>query len=275
MAGPVPSKDVVERSLGGAFTALTLLQSQGAQGAVFRAIAQDGSDVALKIYNVDHVEERSAREVAAMQKLKRSTIVRLHSAGRITIEKNSYRYIATPFITGQALSDRISAGPLEVTAAARVVMDLADAVDELWIHRIVHRDVKPPNVIVKPDGHAVLIDLGVARHLDQKTLTVAGYTFGTPGYFAPEHIGGRKLSCKADVFSAGIVFQEMLIGRHPTGERQDLLAAGGPRTSSIAHGVPSLIARLIDEMVAKRPYDRPTPSRIRAVLGGFLDQNAR
>jgi len=269
-SSPLPPGDKIEAAFSGAFSKLALLHQQGAQGAVFRATARDGSEVALKIYDANQVEERTRREVAAMRKLTRPTIVRLHSAGGVVIGSANYRYIATPFIVGDSLNDRIARGALSVDSAAQITIDITDAIDELWSHRIVHRDVKPANVIVKPDGRAVLIDLGVARHLDQKTLTVAGYTFGTPGYFAPEHLAGRPLSCRADVFSAGIVFQEMIIGQHPTRQRQELLSKGGLRTATVAPGVPMFVSRLIDEMVAKRAFDRPTPARVRDVLRDYL-----
>lgn len=265
----------VEAALAGMYGDLTVLKDQGGQGTVYRSRAADGTDVALKIYAMSQVEERSEREVVALRRLKSERIVRLHDAGRIEIGNDLFRFIATSFVEGTPLSDLISCGPLEITTAARIASDVAEAIDELWLLRIVHRDVKPENIIVTPEARAVLIDLGIARHLAHKTITTAGHTYGTWGYFAPEHLAGRPLSCKADVFATGIVFQEMLIGRHPTSRRQELLANGGPMTSTVAPALDAAVSKLIDRMVAKRAYDRPTPTRVRAVIEDYLNANVR
>lgn len=261
-----PSRANVETAFAGAYTHLGTLKDQGGQGMVFRATASDGSDVALKVYNPDQVEERNEREVAALRKLKGATITTLHDAGTVVIGLETYRFLATAFVEGSSLKDLIASGPISAQNCARIARDVALAIDELWSMNIVHRDVKPPNILVKPNGGAVLIDLGVARHLDQKTITSVGYTFGTPGYFAPEHIGGARVTCKADIFALGIVMQEMLLGRHPTNRNQKLLLDGGPKTSNILPKVPRPLAALIDAMVAREPIDRPMPRNVAKTL---------
>lgn len=257
------------RAFTGRYEDFSLLSTQGGQGIACKATSVDGALVALKVYKPQQVEERNDREVTALRQLRGERIVRLHDAGRIEVDAVAYRFIATTFVDGRPLSDCL-ADPVSVRGAAQVIADVCDAIDELWLLKIVHRDIKPDNIIVTPAGRAVLIDLGIARHLSQKTLTTSGHTYGTHGYFAPEHIGGRPVTCKADVFSAGIVFQQMLIGSHPTNLDQRLLVNGGPRTATVAPNAPAEIVQLVDRMVAKRAFDRPAPATVRAVLESYL-----
>ena len=249
--------------------------AQGGQGAVYRATPYGSSDeVALKIYFSDQLDERTAREIAALKRLKGETIVRLHADGAIDIAGNTYNYIATTFIEGDVLSSVLAQRQLSFTEIAAIGRDVALAIDELWANdRIVHRDVKPSNVMLRPDGRAVLIDLGVARHLNLSPLTTAGKTWGTEGYMAPEHARGKTLSCKADVFALGVVLQECLLGRHPTGGRQILLMNGGTKTAPLHPKTPADLAQIIDAMLDRSPGVRPTPRRVAEALQAFIEAN--
>lgn len=249
--------------------------AQGGQGAVYRATPHGSSDeVALKIYFSDQLDERTAREIAALKRLKGETIVRLHADGAIDIAGNTYNYIATTFIEGDVLSSVLAQRQLSFTEIAAIGRDVALAIDELWANdRIVHRDVKPSNVMLRPDGRAVLIDLGVARHLNLSPLTTAGKTWGTEGYMAPEHARGKTLSCKADVFALGVLLQECLLRRHPTGGRQILLMNGGPKTAALHPKTPADLAQIIDAMLDRSPGVRPTPRRVAEALQAFIEAN--
>jgi serine/threonine protein kinase len=249
--------------------------AQGGQGAVYRATPHGSSDeVALKIYFSDQLDERTAREIAALKRLKGETIVRLHADGAIDIGGNTYNYIATTFIEGDVLSSVLVQRQLSFTEIVAIGRDVALAIDELWANdRIVHRDVKPSNVMLRPDGRAVLIDLGVARHLNLSPLTTAGKTWGTEGYMAPEHARGKTLSCKADVFALGVLLQECLLRRHPTGGRQILLMNGGPKTAALHPKTPADLAQIIDAMLDRSPGIRPTPRRVSDALQAFIEAN--
>lgn len=249
--------------------------AQGGQGAVYRATPHGSSDeVALKIYFSDQLDERTAREIAALKRLKGETIVRLHADGAIDIGGNTYNYIATTFIEGDVLSSVRTQRQLSFTEIAAIGHDVALAIDELWANdRIVHRDVKPSNVMLRPDGRAVLIDLGVARHLNLSPLTTAGKTWGTEGYMAPEHARGKTLSCKADVFALGVLLQECLMGCHPTGGRQILLMNGGPKTAALHPKTPADLAQILDAMLDRSPGVRPTPRRVAEALQAFIEAN--
>lgn len=249
----------------------------GGQGSVFRVLAgpahssSDGTPIALKVYFADQLEERTQREVDALRRIQSAVVVSLVDTGRVTLRNLPCIWIETAFVEGECLGPIISRGPIELETVAAIAHDIARALEVLWVHRIVHRDVKPDNIILRPDGHAVLIDLGVARHTALESLTSYGKTWGTEGYLSPEQGRAlRSLTCKSDVFCLGIVIQEALLGRHPTARRQVQLAAGGPVTSTLRQGLPVAFNALVDRMVSRDPIRRPTPAEIATSMRPFV-----
>lgn len=250
----------MQSAFGPRFTIIESIAA-GGQGAVFKALTSNGvSHVALKVYFEDQIEERTRREIIALQSITGDTIVKLADEGRCELRGQPCIFIATSYIAGETLAAFIGRDPLEPNAAARIGHDIALAVGLLWAERIVHRDIKPSNIMMTDAGRAVLIDLGLARHLDLSPLTSVGKTWGTEGYLSPEQAKGSLLSCKSDIFALGIVLQESLLGRHPTSRRQAALLEGGPRTSSLRAGLPAGLVTVIDAMVHKSPLRRPLPA---------------
>lgn len=248
----------------------------GGQASVFRAAASVGADVALKIYYptspVDDIWARSAREVAAMQAITCPAVVRLHDHGAVEIRGVRSPFICTDFIDGTTLSDAITGnGPMPVAAVARVGCDLLDAIDALWSRKLVHRDMSPRNIMIRPSGAAVLIDLGLARHLGLVSLTMTGLSWGTSGYLSPEQCDGWKnLTCKSDVFTLGIVLEESLLGAHPTGRQQPAIRGGGPDIRPLLPHVDHALTDLLHDMTAREPVRRPMPSIARNALANFI-----
>ena len=246
----------------------------GGQGSVFRVDRPDGSIGALKIYVPNpgaEIGERTEREVEALRQLDQPSIVRLDAHGEVTIRDETCQFVCTTFIEGQSLSNRLTpAGTtLPLDLVARIGYDIADAVDALWAipRRIVHRDIKPPNVMLANSGNAVLIDLGVARFTTLESLTLTGATWGTLGYMSPEQAATRKaLTCKSDLFTLGVMLQQCLAGRHPTNNNQRALMNGGVQTATLVNGLPAEVEQLIDAMVARDPIRRPMPERVKNVL---------
>jgi eukaryotic-like serine/threonine-protein kinase len=249
----------------------------GGQGAVFRATTPAGGTHALKIYFPDPdapVDERTDREVAALRRLRADTLVSLEGDGHLELRGSPCRYVATSFIDGRSLASALrDTGPLPVGAVARIGADIADAIGLLWSERIVHRDVTPNNVMLRPNGHAVLIDLGLARHTALASLSGPHEAWGTPGYVSPEqHAAVRALTCKADVFSLGIVLQQALLGTHPCARDQRRLLRGGPATRSVVNvSLSPEFCRIVDEMVRYAAPRRPAPSAIRRTLQAFAN----
>lgn len=253
--------------------------ADGGQGSVFRGVpvgiaSGANDDVAIKLYYPGSQPERTEREISAMGRLNCQTIVRLRDAGQVTIRGQPCRFMATQFVDGRPLSQVIANGPLPVRAVASIGRDIALAIEAMWGIRLVHRDIKPSNIMVTPQGTNILIDLGVARHIDMQPITTVGAAWGTPGYMSPEQMRAqRALSCKSDIFCLGILLQHALCGHHPTGGNQLALIHGGPRTSGLTAGTGSsanpLIAGLIDALVEFQPQRRPLPQQVATVLNQF------
>lgn len=274
---PPLTQHEVEKAFAGSFEQVVPVHV-GGQGAVFRALAVTegaAAPVALKIYHPDQVDERSAREVKALRTIRGETIVKLHDAGTRVIRGQTCPYVATSYVEGEILSKVIGRGPLGISQVARVGHDIALGIDLLWGARIVHRDIKPSNIMMANNGRAILIDLGLARHLSLTSLTTSGKTWGTEGYLSPEHAQAvKQLSCKSDVFALGIVMQECLLGHHPTGRKQTALLNGGVSTANLREGLPEDLVGLVDAMVSKRAFTRPSPSAVAQQLRTFLTATA-
>jgi serine/threonine-protein kinase len=264
---PPLSIDELESAFSDKFTIKSEIAS-GGQGSVFKAATKTQSNpVALKIYFEDQIKERTTREVNALRSISCPTLVKLHDTGSRKIRQNPCIYVATEFIDGQPLSELIQQAPLSHSLVARIGHDIASAIGHLWESRIVHRDIKPNNIMINTQGRAILIDLGLARHLKLESLTSMGKTWGTIGYLSPEQTEAqRALTCKSDVFSLGLVLQESLLGRHPTGRKQNLLMSGGIPTNRLITNAPPALAALIDAMLHKNPLKRPLPGIIQKTL---------
>lgn len=238
----------------------------GGQGTVFRGTLGT-SDLAVKIFYPGATTERADREFNFLQRTRCPQLASIYSFGTVTVRGTSCIFSATPFIEGDLLSQLVKNGPQNVSNCAKLGCDIAAAIDAMWAERVVHRDIKPPNIIVSKTSGAVLFDLGVARHLSMDSLTSVGITWGTQGYMAPEHARAmRLLSCKADVFSLGIVLQEALLGRHPVFGDQRLLLNGGPPTQRLSPTLPAAFCEIVDKMLVKEVHKRIGPSQVSALL---------
>lgn len=269
----------ISQSLGGRF-AIKHRLGPGAQGVVYaahRRSAPDGSpaddQVALKIYTDPQHEERIRREIDSMSRIRDPALATLIEHGTVVLSGTTLMYCAWEFIKGTPLNERIATGPLTPEVAAVIGRDVARAIAQIWKERIVHRDINPKNIMLRTgDREAVLIDLGVARHLGHTSLTAAGFSWGTLGYLSPEQAQAvRSLTCKSDVFALGITLQEALLGRHPTNGLQAALNSGGPRTAVCAPRVPAGLARVIDSMLRERPVERPLPEQLSTEFTHFLN----
>jgi serine/threonine-protein kinase len=265
----------------------------GGQGAVFSAarIARpDGTEVndivVLKLHLFPSQDIRIQREITAMQNVSHPNLARLIEHGWCDVAGRHMRYIASECINGQPLSVQLKNGPLLEFEVLAIGRDVSAAIAEIWSRRIVHGDIKPPNIMVRNTaGHmmpgsvysAVLIDLGGARYLSQEdsrvTLRPSRYfgkddtaaarkPFGTLGYFSPEQIRGTTaLSCASDVFSLGVVMLQCLLGRHPTGYDQSVLS-DGIQASGGRLGVSAGLLCALDKMLSAHPTFRPNPAEL-------------
>jgi serine/threonine protein kinase len=243
----------------------------GGQGVVYRGArtsAPDGratsDDCAVKYYFDPAQDERVDREIRALEGFRHPNLANIVEHGRITVSGELVRYIAWEYIDGEPVDVKLRAGPLPGKTVACIGRDVARAIDHIWSKRIVHRDVGPKNIMLrKGDLEAVLIDLGIARHLFESPLTAPGLTWGTYGYLSPEQCRAEpNLTCHSDVFSLGVSLQEALVGRHPTRGDQQILITTPPKTSNLAPSSPAGLAEAVDLMLNLRAPFRPLPAAL-------------
>lgn len=272
--------DEVSALIGSRFT-LGKELGRGAQGVVFRANRTsrlDGTavndEVAVKVHLDPQQDVRVQREIAVMERLRHPCLANLLEHDKQQMKGEQVRTIIWEHIDGLPLSKRIAQGPVSPKIVAAVGRDVASALGAIWGEKVVHRDIAPKNIMLKTgDEHAVLIDLGVARHLDQTTLTGAGWTFGTPGYMSPEqHRGEQQLTCLSDVFSLGVTLTEALLRRHPAGHQQALVSMGTVAPSAMLPTAPGGLTAILDKMMALRAARRPSPQ---ALVETFTDLYAQ
>lgn len=221
-------------------------------------------DLALKVYLDRAQDERVEREIQVAMSVRHFALANLLEHGTVDIDGSRFKYLVWELIPGEALDSKIGRdGPLPPRIACLVGRDVATAVEAIWSRRIVHRDVNPKNIMLRSSQEgAVLIDLGIAKYLDQTPLTAPGIAWGTAGYLSPEQMMGMDLTCQSDVFSLGVTLQQALCGRHPTNGDQRPLAAGGVRTADLAPAVPARLAHVLDLMVKQRAAHRPSPKAL-------------
>ena len=158
--------------------------------------------------------ERFYREARAAGAMSHPAIVTIHEVG----EDDGRYFIAMEYLEGQTLRERLVALdglPLPLGEATRIAAVLCDALGYAHEHGIIHRDIKPDNVHLLPDGRVKLADFGIARIAYEESLTVSGQLLGTPSYMSPEQVTGRSLDARSDLFSLGVVLYEMLAGKKP------------------------------------------------------------
>ncbi len=237
----------------------------GGQGVVYRAnrLLDENhhpcnDDVALKLHLDSRQDQRVEREISAVRNLRHPALATLLEDGRITIAGQQIRYIAWTFIDGEALDKILVRGALDEKRTIRIARDVTSAVAVLWSKHIVHRDIAPKNIMVKPDGSAVLIDLGGARHLDRTTITAPGATFGTPGYLSPEQYRAEHaLTCASDVFTLAVVLLQCLLGQHPTQYDQHRLALTPPSVEALLPHMRKEVREILGAMLQVRAPFRP------------------
>jgi len=187
---------------------------RGAMGVVYRGYDPTiGRTVAVKTVQLDagdtELVMRFRREVQAAGVLSHPNIVTIYDAG----EDQGLFYIAMELVEGETLQKMLAQGPLPVEQAVGLVEQIAAALDHAHGHYIVHRDVKPANVIVS-GGHVKVMDFGIAK-VTGATMTGTGQVLGTPAYMSPEVVKGQGADSRSDLFSLGVMLYEMLTGTKP------------------------------------------------------------
>ena len=190
-----------------------------AQKAAFHVKADDGSDYCLKIVSPNYDVDRLGREIEALQQINHPNVVKLHEYTFSSKPGNVLHYLIEEFIEGRDLEDDLQDGPWKQGRVCKTFAELADGLSALEEINVVHRDLKPQNIRIRMDGRPVIIDFGLARHLNLSDLTRTdqGAGLGTPMYFAPEQFEGTKrdIDRRTDLFALGILLYQAALGRHP------------------------------------------------------------
>jgi len=243
---------------------------RGAMGAVYRAVDPlIERDVAIKTLlphaadeaDMAEVRERFIREARSAGRLNHPNIVPIFDVG----EQNRVAYIAMELLEGRSLQQMLRDGakfPYHV--AAELAAQVADALDVAQQFKIVHRDVKPANIMVNGAGRAKLTDFGVAR-VDSSSMTQTGAALGSPKYMSPEQVLGQPIDPRSDIFSLGVVFYEMLTSKTPFERDTDTTVfsmmnriAGEPHPPArkLDPNIPAIFDHILNRALAKKPEQR-------------------
>ncbi|MGE0710994.1 MAG: bifunctional serine/threonine-protein kinase/formylglycine-generating enzyme family protein [Planctomycetota bacterium] len=219
--------------------------------------------------------QRLIREVQAMARLSHPNVVRVHTAG---VTELGHPYFVMDYVAGRSLDELLrERGRLEWPEAARLALDAARGLEAAHAAGIVHRDVKPANVLVDAEGRARVADFGVARVHDASQLTRTGVILGTPAYVSPEQVSDpTRVSGKADVYSLAATLYELVTGAQPLAadslpRQLFLLADAVPApASSLVPGLPARLDALLARGLEKDPAARPDAGAFAAELTALL-----
>ena len=245
--------------------AIEALAGSGGMADVYRARDRTTLDlVALKILRATSPEDlaRLAREAQALARLSHPGVVRYVAHG---MAESSDAFVAMEWIEGDTLSRRLRRGPLPIAQTITLGRALASALAHAHDNGIIHRDVKPGNVILRENDieAPVLVDFGVARTGLAVGLTQVGTVIGTPRYMAPEQArGGQAVDARADVFALGALMFKCFTGRAPF-DGEDAIAVlahllfdEAPDVCELVPSVPAVVGAVLSKMLAKEPGDR-------------------
>jgi len=246
----------------------------GGMAQVFRAHDELlDRDVAVKLFNASsdpRGPDRVRVEMRTLAGLSHPALVAVYDAGTDTPPSGSPRaFLVMALVEGPSLSQLLLNGPLPVEAVRSIGLRVGEALDFVHSRGIVHRDVKPANVLIDQDGLAYLADFGIARGVEQPTLTAAGQILGTAAFLSPEQVSGSPVTSASDIYALGLVMLEALTGRREyQGTSIEAALARLSRTAIIDAALPSVWRALLADMTAMDPQDRPRAAEVAAVLRG-------
>ena len=231
---------------------------EGGMAAVYRAY-QPGMDryVALKILPRHFADDpefvgRFEQEAMLIAKLQHVHILPVHDYG----QADGYTYIVMPYVETGTLADLMQGEPLPLAQIRSVIAQVGDALDYAHERGLVHRDVKPSNILIDDRGNCLLTDFGIAKMVEGTVkFTQTGAIIGTPAYMSPEQILGEELDGRSDIYSLGISLYEMVTGTVPF-DRGDIgyhhVHSPVPPPEELRKDVPSFLATIIKKCIEKK-----------------------
>jgi serine/threonine-protein kinase len=255
---------------------------EGGMGVVYRATAPDGKTVALKlvkgeIAKDDVFRRRFDREARTAARVGHPNVVPVIDTG----EHEGIPWMAQQFITGGSLERRIERdGPLPLALALDVCTQVADGLDAMHAEGLIHRDVKPGNILLDETDKAYITDFGLMKDREASVLTRPGQALGSMDYMSPEQIRGEEVTARSDVYSLGCVMCECLSGTPPFGDRQGMrilwahLQEEPPDPLTGRDDVPSDVSWAILRALEKEPPMRPPTATAYAHMVRIAAQGA-
>src|SRR5580765_5046255 len=264
----------------------------GGMGEVYRA--HDPSlnrRVAIKLLPPETAADPNSRqrlrhEAMAVAALDHPYICKIFEIG----EDAAALFLVMEYVPGDTLDRRLATGRLPLPEALRLAGEIAEALEEAHARRFLHRDLKPGNIMVTPQGHVKVMDFGLAkrvedlpspdaatRELAAKPLTAHGSIVGTPDYMSPEQVKGLALDRRSDLFSFGVILAEMVGGRHPfrRPSMAEPLSAVLREPPEFGEGIPQNVMPLVRRLLAKNPEDRyASAADVRADLARLASREA-
>jgi eukaryotic-like serine/threonine-protein kinase len=264
--------------LDGRYRVLTHLGSGGMASVLLCQDERLGRLVAVKRLHADSpadVEKRFLREARVGASLNHPNLVSVYD----TATDREGVLIVMEYVEGEALSWALKRGPLRPERVAHIVGDLGAALDYVHEQRVVHRDVKPGNVLLRKDGVTKLVDLGIATAADLSRITSSGMVLGTAAYMAPEQLEGGETRPATDVYALAAVAYEALTGRRPRPGRtpmevaHQIATAPPPDLRELWPDAPPAAAELLERGMARDPAERPSAGELATELTPALKQS--
>jgi eukaryotic-like serine/threonine-protein kinase len=239
----------------------------GGTAKVFRAWDQEcGGTVAVKVFPPGSASPTrdGRREREVLTGVRHAGLIEIRDSG---VDDEGFPFVVMDFIEGESLAARLRRGPVPPTVVAELGTTLAAALAHVHERGIVHRDIKPGNVLLDSDGRPWLADFGIARIVDATRVTATGVVVGTAAYMAPEQVRGEAVGPAADVYALGLVLLEAVTGRreYDGGALESALARLN-RSPRVPSDVPDPLAATIRGMTLGEPAERPSAEQVAAAL---------
>ncbi|MEU6294103.1 serine/threonine-protein kinase [Streptomyces erythrochromogenes] len=215
----------------------------------------------------DQMRERAVREARALARLAHPHVVTIHHIVEPAAGTDGHPWIVMEMVRGGSLHDRLESGPLPPAEAVRLGLDVLSALRAAHAEGILHRDVKPANVLLRPDGSAVLTDFGIAALHDSTGLTATGVLIGSPEYIAPERVRGEEGLAASDLWSLGMLLYVAAEGTNPLRRATSLATVVAVLDEPIPAPVRSgPLGPVLEQLLVRDPAARPDGAQLERLL---------